>query len=90
MATATVSSRYASPINGTHLVSGSWDRTVRVWSLATHAAVCEPLVHPHSVNSVSVRGAMLATSWDNVVRLWSLLPQVSSCAASHLCGVNYE
>ena len=56
-------------------ISGSNDRTARVWALTGRARSLGTLSHPVWVGSVSVVGALAATgSADCKVRLWSLAP----------------
>ena len=62
--------------DGVFLVSGSWDRTIRVWNAETGVEVCAPLrEHTGPVTSVacSPNGIhVVSGSWDHSVRLWNL------------------
>jgi len=62
-------------IDGPFLVSGSYDKTVRLWDAATGKELCTLSGHTSSVNSVtfSPDGRLLASgSVDNTVRLWDV------------------
>ncbi|KAG2073243.1 WD40 repeat-like protein, partial [Suillus decipiens] len=86
--TSTVSSVSFSP-DGTRIVTGSYDKTVRLWDAGTGEPVGEPLQgHADSVESVSFSpdGTRIVTgSLDNTVRLWDAVTRQSSqqCAESH-------
>ena len=59
--------------DGKQLVSGSWDRTVRLWDAATGPPLQTLEGHSDSVTSVafSPDGKQLVSgSWDRTVRLW--------------------
>ncbi len=61
--------------DGRFAVSGSRDRTVRVWTLATGASLRELKGHRGSVSCVAVspdRSFALSGSWDRTLRLWAL------------------
>ena len=62
--------------DGRTLATGSWDSTVRLWDVATHTQLGEPLLgHRDTVNSVafSPDGRTLATgSDDKTVLLWDV------------------
>ena len=62
--------------DGQCLVSGSHDRTVRVWDTASGKAVCDPLSgHENLVTSVVMsedRRAVISGSWDSTIREWSV------------------
>jgi hypothetical protein len=68
--------------DGRRLVSGSWDKTLRLWDAATGKPIGPPLQgHTNSVTSVafSPDGRRLVSgSDDNTLRLWDATP------ASHL------
>ncbi|KAG2751050.1 WD40 repeat-like protein, partial [Suillus brevipes Sb2] len=60
--------------DGTRIITGSWDRTVRLWNAGTGQPVGEPLRgHTGSVASASFSpdGTRIVTgSWDRTVRVW--------------------
>jgi periodic tryptophan protein 2 len=54
--------------DGNHLVSGSWDRTVRVWSIFGRAQTSEPLQLQSDVLSVSFRpDGSLYSRWTAIL-----------------------
>ncbi|KAG2064145.1 WD40 repeat-like protein, partial [Suillus decipiens] len=71
--TSSVNSVSFSP-DGTRVVSGSFDSTVRLWDAATGLPLGEPFRgHTESVNSVSFSPdgtRIVSGSWDSTVRLW--------------------
>ncbi len=64
-----------------HLISGSHDRTVKVWDTSTAACTAALTWHTHVVSSVAAlpgAGRIASGSWDKTVRLWDL--QAGSCS----------
>jgi WD40 repeat protein len=68
--------------DGTHIVTGSWDQTVRLWDVGTGQPVGEPLLgHTDYVRSVSFSpdGTRIVTgSNDATVRLWDAVTRQPS------------
>lgn len=61
--------------DGNHLVSGSWDRTVRVWSIFGRTQTSEPLQLMSDVLSVAFRPdgkQVAASSLDGQLSFWSV------------------
>jgi WD40 repeat protein len=61
--------------DGKYVVSGSWDKTVRLWELATGQEVRRFTGHENWVLSVAVTPDgkyVVSGSWDKTVRLWDL------------------
>jgi WD40 repeat protein len=73
--TSLVSSVAFSP-DGAHIVSGSNDKTIRVWDAMTGHAIMEPIqAHTKSVSSVvfSPDGLHIASgSFDHTIRVWDV------------------
>src|SRR5712675_2365583 len=70
---STVDSVAFSP-DGSRIVSGSWDKTIRLWDAETGDAIGKPLEgHSHLVNSVAFSpdgSRIVSGSWDKTIRLW--------------------
>jgi WD40 repeat protein len=61
--------------DGANLVSGSFDKTIKLWQLATGTAIHTLTAHVKGVFAlaVSADGRLLASgSWDEVIKLWDL------------------
>lgn len=72
--TAPVASLAFSPVAGM-LVSGSWDRTVRVWDVFEHKAAVETLVHDSDVLAVAFRPdgrEVCAATLDGQLCFWDI------------------
>ena len=68
-------------LDGTHLITGSLDKTARMWSLEDGAMVREFKGHENYVNSVctTLDGKHFITvSMDTTARMWSLEEDESS------------
>ncbi|BCS27640.1 snoRNA-binding rRNA-processing protein PWP2 [Aspergillus puulaauensis] len=65
--------------DGNHLVSGSWDRTVRLWSIFGRTQTSEPLVLTSDILSVAFRPdgkQIAASSLDGQLTFWSVADAV--------------
>ena len=61
--------------DGSKLVSGSFDKTIKLWQLATGAVIHTLADHPKGVFALAVSpdGKLLASgSWDDTIKLWDL------------------
>ncbi|PKY03852.1 WD40 repeat-like protein [Aspergillus campestris IBT 28561] len=61
--------------DGSHLVSGSWDRTVRLWSIFGRSQTSEPLILTSDILSVAFRPdgkQVAASSLDGQLTFWSV------------------
>ncbi|MEG4207737.1 CHAT domain-containing protein [Microcoleus sp. Pol7_A1] len=60
--------------NGKRIVSGSWDKTIRLWDATTGQPLGRPLKgHEAGVTSVAIspNGKLIVSgSWDKTIRLW--------------------
>jgi serine/threonine protein kinase/Tol biopolymer transport system component len=60
--------------NGQWMASGSWDKTVQIWDVATTRAILTYTGHTHTVKAVAWSPAgtfIVSGSWDNTVHIWS-------------------
>ena len=72
--------------DGTLLVSGSDDKTVKLWDVQTGGVVKTFYGHSSSVSSVSVSpdlATVVSGSWDGTILLWHLLTGELHSVASH-------
>ncbi len=61
--------------DGTKLVSGSFDKTIKLWQLDTGNVIHTLVDHPKGVFALAVSpdGKLLASgSWDELIKLWDL------------------
>jgi WD40 repeat protein len=61
--------------DGAKLVSGSFDKTIKLWQLDTGLAIHTLVDHPKGVFALAVSpdGKLLASgSWDEMIKLWNL------------------
>ncbi len=61
--------------DGAKLVSGSFDKTIKLWQLDTGAVIHTLVDHPKGVFALAVSpdGKLLASgSWDEMIKLWDL------------------
>ena len=58
--------------DGRRLASGSWDRTVKLWDVATGHELLTPLKHDDAVSGVSFSpdGRLASASQDRTVKVW--------------------
>ena len=60
------------------LISGSWDKTIRVWDASTGGLDATLTGHQHAVSGLVVMGERLfSASLDGTIRVWT----VGTCAA---------
>jgi hypothetical protein len=78
--------------DGRRIVSGSWDKTVRVWEAASGAELLRLRGHEDDVWSVaySPTGRQIASaSWDKTVRVWDAARgTLLACLTGHEGGVH--
>ena len=74
--------------DGSHIISGSWDKTIRVWNPTDGQCVGGPWQgHTEGVNSVgySPDGShIISGSRDETIKVWSLT--TGECIAAPLQG----
>ena len=62
--------------DGRRAVSASWDKTLKVWDLATGAVLRTLEGHTSSVNAVAVTPddqRAVSASWDKTLKVWDLV-----------------
>ncbi|KAG8214192.1 WD40-repeat-containing domain protein [Butyriboletus roseoflavus] len=66
--------------DGSYIVSGSADRTLRIWSTSTGQYVAGPFQHTDWVSSVAYsphNNCIISGSFDGTIRVWTLQPGVA-------------
>ncbi len=70
-----------------HLVTGSWDKTIRLWNTEKRAAIGTPVTeHKKAVRSFAFtrNGQQLVSGGsDGTIRLWDVVPAQSDCNYSN-------
>ena len=59
--------------DGETLISGSWDKTVKIWQISTKSEIASLVGHTDSVSSVVMRddgGLIISGSKDKTIKLW--------------------
>jgi WD40 repeat protein len=72
------------------VVSGSWDKSLRVWDLESGTSVATLVGHQNWINAVAVLpdGRIVSGSSDNSLRVWELGSQRSVALVGHQLRVN--
>ena len=74
--------------DGSHIVSGSLDKTIRIWNPTTGQCIAGPFQgHTDGVNSVAYSpdgSHIVSGSWDKTIRVWN--PTTGQCIAGPFQG----
>lgn len=68
--------------DGQYIISGSSDRTIRIWNLRTGALECRLLGHSDMVLSLGITHDdryLVSAGWDNSLILWNLATRKIEC-----------
>ena len=62
--------------SGLYIASGSWDKTIRIWSISEKRQ--ESVMKGHTAVVISVvvtkdNKYVISGSWDNTIRIWNFL-----------------
>jgi len=61
---------------GNVIVSGSSDKTVKIWNMDTGECVLTLEGHQNTVSCVEIVGNMVVTgSWDNTIKIWNVVDE---------------
>jgi WD40 repeat protein len=61
--------------DGSKIISGSGDYSIRVWNASTYEEMCEPIAeHTKGITSIDIdsNNQIVSTSFDNTIKLWNL------------------
>jgi WD40 repeat protein len=73
--------------DGKRIVSGSYDKTVRLWDADTGQPICQPLTGTSGVYSVAFSpdgNTIVSGAGDNTLRMWRMFPDPASAMCAKL------
>ncbi|ODV83766.1 hypothetical protein CANARDRAFT_202344 [[Candida] arabinofermentans NRRL YB-2248] len=77
--------------DGAYAISGSWDKTVRLWDMQAGESIKRLVGHTDDVLSVSISNTsrqIVSSSRDKTVKVWNALGQCAATLQSHSDWVN--